>query len=47
MRRKVRKSFQQLLIENKQTLLNSKDSIKAIEEKIEKRHISNRKPVME
>ncbi|WP_369900305.1 FbpB family small basic protein [Bacillus manliponensis] len=47
MRRKVRKSFQQLLLENKQTLLNNKDSMKAIEEKIEKRHISTRKPVME
>ncbi|CAM4100435.1 FbpB family small basic protein [Bacillus manliponensis] len=47
MRRRVRKSFEQLLLENKQMLLNNKDSIKAIEEKIEKRHISNRKPVME
>ncbi|HDR7961143.1 TPA: FbpB family small basic protein, partial [Bacillus wiedmannii] len=37
MRKKVRKSFKQLLIENKQTLLNNKENMKEIEERIEKR----------
>ncbi|WP_242217514.1 FbpB family small basic protein [Bacillus cereus group sp. BfR-BA-01380] len=40
MRKKIRKSFKQLLIENKQLLLNDKENIREIEEKIEKRHIS-------
>lgn len=40
MRKKIRKSFKQLLVENKQVLLNNKDSIREIEEKIEKRHAS-------
>ncbi|HDR4018768.1 FbpB family small basic protein, partial [Bacillus cereus] len=38
MRKKVRKSFKQLLIENKQSLLNNKENMKEIEERIEKRH---------
>ncbi|MEN1935335.1 FbpB family small basic protein [Paenibacillus sp. 102] len=38
MRKKIRKSFKQLLIENKQLLLNDKENIREIEEKIEKRH---------
>ena len=42
MRKKIRKSFKQLLIENKQLLLNDKENIREIEEKIEKRHISYR-----
>ncbi|HDR5219676.1 TPA: FbpB family small basic protein, partial [Bacillus anthracis] len=37
MRKKVRKSFKQLLIENKQSLLNNKENMKEIEERIEKR----------
>ncbi|HDR8263394.1 TPA: FbpB family small basic protein, partial [Bacillus cereus] len=32
MRKKVRKSFKQLLIENKQLLLNNKENMKEIEE---------------
>ncbi|HDR3741879.1 TPA: FbpB family small basic protein, partial [Bacillus anthracis] len=36
MRKKVRKSFKQLLIENKQSLLNNKENMKEIEERIEK-----------
>ncbi|MGG2066293.1 FbpB family small basic protein [Bacillus sp. S14(2024)] len=40
MRKKIRKSFKQLLIENKQLLLNNKENIREIEEKIEKRHVS-------
>ncbi|MEH7464439.1 FbpB family small basic protein [Bacillus thuringiensis] len=40
MRKKIRKSFKQLLIENKQLLLNDKENIREIEEKIEKRHLS-------
>ncbi|HDR4062437.1 TPA: FbpB family small basic protein, partial [Bacillus anthracis] len=32
MRKKVRKSFKQLLIENKQSLLNNKENMKEIEE---------------
>ncbi|MCP1123239.1 FbpB family small basic protein [Bacillus sp. AFS018417] len=40
MRKKIRKSFKQLLIENKQLLLNDKENIREIEEKIEKRHVS-------
>ncbi|ENQ3077831.1 TPA: FbpB family small basic protein [Bacillus pseudomycoides] len=40
MRKRIRKSFKQLLIENKQLLLNDKENIREIEEKIEKRHIS-------
>ncbi|HDR5833899.1 TPA: FbpB family small basic protein, partial [Bacillus anthracis] len=39
MRKKVRKSFKQLLIENKQSLLNNKENMKEIEERIEKRHV--------
>ncbi|HDR3543962.1 TPA: FbpB family small basic protein, partial [Bacillus anthracis] len=35
MRKKVRKSFKQLLIENKQSLLNNKENMKEIEERIE------------
>ncbi|HDR8258196.1 TPA: FbpB family small basic protein, partial [Bacillus cereus] len=35
MRKKVRKSFKQLLIENKQLLLNNKENMKEIEERIE------------
>ncbi|HDR6221845.1 MULTISPECIES: FbpB family small basic protein, partial [Bacillus cereus group] len=31
MRKKVRKSFKQLLIENKQSLLNNKENMKEIE----------------
>ncbi|HDR7603722.1 TPA: FbpB family small basic protein, partial [Bacillus mycoides] len=38
MRKKVRKSFKQLLIENKQSLLTNKENMKEIEERIEKRH---------
>ncbi|HDR8271311.1 TPA: FbpB family small basic protein, partial [Bacillus cereus] len=34
MRKKVRKSFKQLLIENKQLLLNNKENMKEIEERI-------------
>ncbi|EKS8357078.1 MULTISPECIES: FbpB family small basic protein, partial [Bacillus cereus group] len=34
MRKKVRKSFKQLLIENKQSLLNNKENMKEIEERI-------------
>ncbi|HDR7656838.1 TPA: FbpB family small basic protein, partial [Bacillus wiedmannii] len=37
MRKKVRKSFKQLLIENKQSLLNNKENMKEIEERIEQR----------
>ncbi|HDR7591465.1 TPA: FbpB family small basic protein, partial [Bacillus mycoides] len=37
MRKKVRKSFKQLLIENKQSLLTNKENMKEIEERIEKR----------
>ena len=37
MRKKVRKSFKQLLIENKQSLLNNKENMKEIEEK---RHVA-------
>ncbi|HDR5064732.1 TPA: FbpB family small basic protein, partial [Bacillus anthracis] len=33
MRKKVRKSFKQLLIENKQSLLNNKENMKEIEER--------------
>ncbi|KZD29922.1 hypothetical protein B4082_4276 [Bacillus cereus] len=40
MRKKVRKSFKQLLIENKQSLLNNKENMKEIEERIEKRHVA-------
>lgn len=40
MRKKVRKSFRQLLIENKQSLLNNKENMKEIEERIEKRHVA-------
>ena len=40
MRKKVRKSFKQLLIENKQSLLNNKENMKEIEERIEKRHVT-------
>ncbi|MBJ7984425.1 MULTISPECIES: FbpB family small basic protein [Bacillus] len=40
MRKKVRKSFKQLLIENKQSLLSNKENMKEIEERIEKRHVS-------
>lgn len=40
MRKRIRKSFKQLLIENKQLLLSDKENIREIEEKIEKRHIS-------
>ncbi|PKJ56065.1 FbpB family small basic protein [Bacillus sp. SN10] len=40
MRKKVRKSFKQLLIENKQSLLNNKENMKKIEERIEKRHVA-------
>ncbi|WP_020059537.1 FbpB family small basic protein [Bacillus sp. 123MFChir2] len=40
MRKKIRKSIKQLLIENKQLLLNDKENIREIEEKIEKRHLS-------
>ena len=39
MRKKVRKSFKQLLIENKQSLLTNKENMKEIEERIEKRHV--------
>ncbi|MDA1529676.1 MULTISPECIES: FbpB family small basic protein [Bacillus cereus group] len=42
MRKKVRKSFKQLLIENKQSLLNNKENMKEIEERIEKRHVTYR-----
>ncbi|CAI8702564.1 FbpB family small basic protein [Bacillus pseudomycoides] len=42
MRKKIRKSFKQLLIENKQLLLSDKENIREIEEKIEKRHVSYR-----
>lgn len=42
MRKKIRKSFKQLLIENKQLLLNDKDNLREIEKKIEKRHASYR-----
>lgn len=42
MRKRIRKSFKELLIENKQLLLNDKENIREIEEKIEKRHISYR-----
>lgn len=38
--KKVRKSFKQLLIENKQSLLSNKENMKEIEERIEKRHVS-------
>lgn len=38
--KKVRKSFKQLLIENKQSLLNNKENMKEIEERIEKRHVA-------
>ncbi len=34
MRKKVRKSFKQLLIENKQSLLNNKENMKEIEERL-------------
>ncbi|ACJ81402.1 hypothetical protein bcere0013_14970 [Bacillus cereus BDRD-ST26] len=40
MRKKVRKSFKQLLIENKQLLLSNKENMKEIEERIEKRHVA-------
>ncbi|MDM5238449.1 FbpB family small basic protein [Bacillus cereus] len=40
MRKKVRKSFKQLLIENKQSLLTNKENMKEIEERIEKRHVA-------
>ncbi|HHP5632540.1 TPA: FbpB family small basic protein [Bacillus paranthracis] len=40
MRKKVRKSFKQLLIENKQSLLNNKENMKEIGERIEKRHVA-------
>ncbi|HDR7867829.1 FbpB family small basic protein [Bacillus wiedmannii] len=40
MRKKVRKSFKQLLIENKQSLLNNKENMKEIEERIEQRHVA-------
>ncbi|MGG0289058.1 FbpB family small basic protein [Bacillus pacificus] len=40
MRKKVRKSFKQLLTENKQLLLNNKENMKEIEERIEKRHVA-------
>ncbi|UJA81536.1 FbpB family small basic protein, partial [Bacillus cereus] len=40
MRKKVRKSFKQLFIENKQSLLNNKENMKEIEERIEKRHVA-------
>ncbi|HDR7645244.1 TPA: FbpB family small basic protein, partial [Bacillus mycoides] len=33
MRKKVRKSFKQLLIENKQSLLTNKENMKEIEER--------------
>ncbi|HHQ8913393.1 TPA: FbpB family small basic protein [Bacillus cereus] len=36
----MRKSFKQLLIENKQSLLNNKENMKEIEERIEKRHVT-------
>ena len=36
----MRKSFKQLLIENKQSLLNNKENMKEIEERIEKRHVA-------
>lgn len=42
MRKKIRKSFKQLLIENKQLLLSDKENLREIEEKIEKRHVSYR-----
>ncbi|MFE6584855.1 FbpB family small basic protein [Bacillus mobilis] len=42
MRKKVRKSFKQLLIENKQSLLNNKENMKENEERIEKRHVAYR-----
>lgn len=44
MRKIIRKSFKQLLIENKQSLLNNKDNMKEIEEKIERRHVSSGAP---
>ena len=40
MRKEVRKSFKQLLIENKQSLLSNKENMKEIEERIEKRHVA-------
>ncbi|WP_259417162.1 FbpB family small basic protein [Bacillus toyonensis] len=40
MRKKMRKSFKQLLIENKQSLLTNKENMKEIEERIEKRHVA-------
>ncbi|MGG5736368.1 MULTISPECIES: FbpB family small basic protein [Bacillus cereus group] len=40
MRKKVRKSFKQLLTENKQSLLSNKENMKEIEERIEKRHVA-------
>lgn len=40
MRKKVRKSFKQLLIENKQSLLTNKENMKEIEERIENRHVA-------
>ncbi|MGE6618998.1 FbpB family small basic protein [Bacillus mycoides] len=40
MRKKVRKSFKQLLIENKQSLLTNKENMKEIEERIEERHVA-------
>lgn len=38
MRKALRKSFNQLVIENKQSLLRNKEEIEKIESKIEKRH---------
>lgn len=40
MRKTMRKSFKQLLIENKQSLLTNKENMKEIEERIEKRHVA-------
>ncbi|PFJ12107.1 FbpB family small basic protein [Bacillus cereus] len=40
MRKKVRKSFKQLLIENKQSLLTNKENMREIEERIERRHVA-------
>ncbi|CAM4026508.1 FbpB family small basic protein [Bacillus cereus] len=40
MRKKMRKSFKQLLIENKQSLLTNKENMKEIEDRIEKRHVA-------
>ncbi|ENQ3078175.1 FbpB family small basic protein [Bacillus sp. JJ864] len=38
MRRTRRKSFEELVKENKQQLLNDRDAIERIEEKLEKRY---------